>query len=412
MTEAAAPTRLPRDFWFLFGSDACSALGTSISTLAIQLLLIDHLHATAAEVGAVRSAQWLPYLAFGLVAGVWADRWRRRPVLIASDLVAATVFATIGGLALADRLSVPVLCALVFVAGSVSCLSVASYQSFVPRVVPARLLPEAFGRMAQASSVVSSAGPLGSGALVRFLGAPVAVLVDALSYLVSAAWIAAIRVTEPVAERAERRSVRQEVVEGARWVYRHEQLRPYALWLHAWFFFATLVSTVLVYFATVDLGLGPLTVGAIIAVEGVSGVVFASLASRLGRRYGVGRVVTIVEWASPLWGLLVALTPRGVWAVPVLVLAQVITGVGTISMALMMSHRTAVTPDHLRARMNATIRTFNWGGLAIASALSGWLASQFGTRTSIWLGTAGLLVATAYLWRSPYRSAVMPDPSG
>ena len=405
-----SPPRLSRDFWYLLGSDAASQLGTVVSTLAIQLLLIERLHASAAEVGAVRSAQWLPYLAFGLVAGVWADRWRRRPVLIASELAGAGIFGTIGALALAERLTVPILGGLVFGAGALTCLSVAAHQSFVPRVVPAPQLPEAFSRMSQSGSAIVSVGPLVSGALVRFLGSPVAVLLDAVSYLVSAAWLSRIRVDEPVADRSERRSIRHEVAEGARWVYGHPLLRPYALWLHAWFFFATLVSTVLVYFAIVDLGLGPLTVGAVVAAEGVSGLLFASVASRLGRRYGVGRVVTAIEWASPLWGMLVALTPRGTWAVPVLVLAQVVTGVGTISAALMMSYRTAITPDHLRARMNATIRTFNWGGLAIAAALSGWLAAQFGTRVSLWIGTAGLLGATVYLCRSPYRRAVMPDP--
>lgn len=409
MTErGGVRDRLPRNFWYLFAGDAASMLGTAISSLAIQLLLIQRLHASAAQVGAVRSAQWLPYLALGLVAGVWADRWRRRPVLIAGDLASAGLMATIGVLALSDRLTVPLLCGLVFAAGAVSCLAVASFQSFVPRVAPGQLLPEAFAAMAQSSSAVSSTGPLASGALVRLLGAPVAVLLDAVSYLVSALAVSRIRIHEPVADRADRRSVLAEVREGARWVYRHPQLRPYALWLHAWFFFATLVTTVLVYFATVELGLGPVTIGAILAVEGVSGLVFASFAARLQRRYGVGRVVTAVEWATPLWAVLVALTPHGHWSIPVLVVAEMVSGATVISMALMMSHRTAITPDHLRARMNATIRTFNWGGLAVAAALAGWLASTFGTRTPLWVAAAGLLLATAYLWRSPYRQATMP----
>jgi MFS family permease len=92
----------------------------------------------------------------------------------------------------------------------------------------------------------------------------------------------------------------------------------------------------------------------------------------------------------------------------VLLMAQLIYGAGTISATLSMSYRTAVTPDPLRARMNATIRTFNWGGLAIAAMLSGWLAAQFGSRTALGLGAVGLFVATGYLWRSPYRQAVLP----
>ncbi len=411
MTGELRP-RLSASFWYVFASDATSGLGSSISRLALQLLLIERLHASAAEVGAIRSAQWVPYLLFGLVAGVFADRWRRRPVLIASELLAASIFATIGVLALIERLTVPILAVLVFAAGSLTCLSVAAFQSFVPRVVPDRLLPDAFSRMAQASSAIDSAGPLVAGSLVRFLGAPVAVLLDAVSYLTSAVLLGRVRVEEPRTSRGTRTSVRREVAEGARWVYRHRELRPYALWLHSWFFCFTLVSTVLVYFATVDLGLGPVTVGAILAVEGLSGLVWASFATRWGRRYGVGRVVTLVEWSSPVWAALVLLTPEGRWAVPVLVVAQVIFGAGSVSMALMMSYRTAVTPDHLRARMNATIRTFNWGGLAIAALVSGWLAATFGTRVAFAVGAAGMLAATTYLWRSPYRRVVMPDHEG
>lgn len=410
--SGAAPSRLSASFWYLFASDATSGLGSSVSRLALQLLLIERLHASAAEVGAIRSAQWVPYLLFGLVAGVFADRMRRRPVLVASELLAAAIFATIGVLALLDRLTVPLLAVLVFGAGSLTCLSVAAFQSFVPRVVPERLLPDAFARMAQASSAVDSSGPLVAGTLVRFLGAPVAILLDALSYVTSALLLLRIRVQEPRVPRDRRSSVRQEIAEGARWVYGHHELRPYALWLHSWFFCFTLVSTVLVYFATVELGLGPVTVGAILAVEGASGLLWASVATRLGRRYGVGRVVTLVEWVSPLWAGLILLTPEGPWAVPVLVVAQVAFGAGTISMALMMSHRTAVTPDHLRARMNATIRTFNWGGLAVAALVSGLLASTFGTRVAFGVGAIGMLLATTYLWRSPYRRAVMPDGAG
>lgn len=396
-------------FRWLFASDTISTLGTAISTLALQILLIDGLSADQAQVGLVRAAQWAPYLLFGLLAGVIADRMRRRPLLVAADLVGVVIFGAIGALALAQRLTVPVLAILVFVFGAVTCVSVAAYQSYVPRLVDERALPSAFARLEQMGQSAQALGPLLAGALLRVVSAPVAILLDALSYAASAVCLLAIRTPEPLAPQRERRRLIGELREGAGWVYRHPMLRPYALWLHAWFFGRALVTTMLVYYATVELGLGALQVGLVLACAGVSGVFAAGLAPRLGRRFGVGRVITRVEWVSPLWPVLVALTQPGAWAIAVLALSQLLDGLTSASASLMMSYRTAVTPDRLRARMNATIRTFNWGGLAIASLLSGWLAATWGTRTALLSGAAILLAATVYLGRSAYRDAVLPE---
>jgi predicted MFS family arabinose efflux permease len=403
---------LAGDFARLFVADTVSTLGTVVSTLAMQFLLIDTLHADQREIGVVRAAQWVPYLLFGLLAGVYVDRFRRRPVLVATDIVSAALFFAIGGLALAGRLTVLTLSVLVFAVGAVSCVAVAAYQSYVPRLVLPDLLPEAFARLEQMGATVSAGGPLVAGSLVRFLSAPVAVVVDAVSYVVSAVVLATIRRPEPPPAAASDRHLLGELREGARWVYRHETLRPYALWLHAWFFGNALVSTVVVYYVNQELGLDPLTIGVILAVAGVSGIAAAAAAPRLGLRFGVGRVITVVELVSPTWPVLVAVARPGAFGVIVLVLAHLLAGCTTISASLMMSYRTMVTPDRLRARMNATIRTFNWGGIAIAAPLSGWLAANYGNRTAILSGAGLLALATAFLWLSPYRHAVMPaaDP--
>lgn len=397
-------------FRLLFAGDAISTLGTSISALALQILLIETLHADQQEIGLVRGAQFAPYIIFGLLAGVIADRMRRRPLLIGTDLLGLAIFAAIGGLALAGRLTVPMLAGLVFVFGAVSCLAVAAYQSYIPRLVPERALPAAFARLEQLSQTAGAVGPLAAGALLRWVSAPVAILLDAISYAVSACFLLAIRTPEPAADRGERRHIVAELREGARWVYRHETLRPYALWLHAWFVGHALVTTVLVYYATVDLELSPLAVGLGLACAGVSGALAAGLAPRLSRRFGLGRVFAAVELVSPTWPLIIVFARPGAWALVLLVVTQLLDGLTSVSGSLGMSYRSAVTPDRLRARMNATIRTFNWGGLAIASMVSGVIAATWGTRAALLVGAAVLTVATAYLWRSPYRGAVMPAP--
>ena len=131
-------------FWI---ADAVSNLGTFVSTLAVQLLLIDSMGADQRAIGVVRSAQWLPYLLFGVLAGVVVDRVRRRPLLVVADLLSATFLGSIAALALTGHLTVPVLCVLVFLTGSASMFFSAAHQSFLPSLVPIAWLPTAWARL-------------------------------------------------------------------------------------------------------------------------------------------------------------------------------------------------------------------------------------------------------------------------
>ncbi len=399
-------------FGRLFAADAISSTGRAMSSLALQLLLVTSLGATPDQIGIVRGAQWTPYLVFGLVAGVVVDRVRRRPVLIASDVASTLTWGTIAALAFSGHLTVPILVGLVFLAGSITCFEVAAWQSYVPRLVPDPLLPSAFARLEQMGSVITAAGPLGAGALVRLVGAPFALAVDALTYAASMVILLTIRRPEPRPAASPERHLGRELREGARWVYGHPMIRPYALWLHTWFFFTNLGIPVVVFFASSELDLGPLAIGAVFAAAGGVGMAVAGWAPRLEHRYGVGWVFATVEWfASPLAWLVLALTPTGFWAIPVLALGQGLTGLSTLTAGLGMSYRSVVTPDPLRARMNATIRTVNWGSIAIAAPLGGWIAHTFGNRIALGVAAAGLLAATAYLAQSPFRHARMPVAS-
>ncbi|MCU1538198.1 MAG: transporter [Humibacillus sp.] len=410
-----------RDFVRFWVADGVSNLGTFVSTLALQLLLIDTLHADQRAIGLVRSAQWLPYLLFGLLAGVVVDRVRRRPLLVVADLVSAALLGAVGVLALAGRLSVPLLAGLVFVSGSASMFFVAAHQSYLPALVPLRLLPTASARLEQTWTAAQSVGPLVGGVLVRLLSAPVAVLVDALSYAVSAVLLATIRTGEPAPERLSGSTsdrpgaaaavgrVVDDLREGAGWVYRHEMLAPYAVALHLWFFFNAVVTTVFVYFAATELGLDAVSIGIALAATGLTGVIGAGLAPRLGERFGLGRVVTASEWLSPAAYALLLLAQPGPMALLWPVVANLVFGLGLgLKGPLEGSYRTAVTPERLRGRMNATIRSFNWGSIAVAAPLAGVAATAWGNRLTIGIGVLGLLGAALLLNVSAYRRAELP----
>jgi len=388
-------------FWI---ADAVSNLGTFVSTLALQLLLIETLHADQTALGVVRAAQWLPYLLFGMVAGVVVDRVRRRPLLVAADVLCAVLLGTVGVLALTGHLTVPVLAVLVFCAGSASMFFSAAHLSLLPTIVPGPGLASANARLSQTYAATQSLGPLVGGALVRLLSAPVAVLVDAMSYAVSALVLTTVRVEERRPEPAVERHLWTELREGAAWVYRHATLGPYAVALHLWFFANAMVTTVLVYFATTELHLDPIAVGVVLAATGVTGVLGAGLSPRLGVRFGTGRVITTTEWLSPAAYALLLLARPGPYAVVWPLVANALFGLAMgLRGPLDMSYRNLVTPDRLRGRMNATIRSFNWGSIAVAAPLGGWLAATWGNRVAIAAGVVGLAASALVLWCSPYR---------
>lgn len=393
----------------LWLADTAKWLGLYTSQLALQLLLIETLGADQADLGVVRAAQWMPALLFGMLAGVLVDRVRRRPVMICADTACAVVFGLVGALALTGDLTVTLLAVLVFVAGTASITATAAHQSFVPRLVPSGLLPSANSRLEQSMTAAESVGPLLSGALVRLLSAPVAVLVNAGAYAVSALAVAAIRVEEPAPALSMRRHVLRELAEGFQWVYRHRTLAPYAVALHTWFFFNSGVLTIFVFYASEEIGLGPVGIGLVLATAGVTGVVAAGLTPRLARRWGLGRVCVLADWLTPAAFLVVVLAPTGTAGLVVLVAGQLVYGVANgLKGPLELSYRNAVTPDRLRARMNATIRSFNWGTITVSAPLAGWFAAAYGNRPAIAVGIAGLVVAALILTLSPYRRVTMP----
>ncbi len=234
-------------------------------------LAVTPLDGSATDVGLVSSARWLPYLVFGLVAGVLADRLRRRPVLVSTDLARAVLLGLIPLLAALDRLTIPTLMAFMIAFGLLSLMNDAAHQSFLPRLVPRTLLTPANARLEQSASVAQASGPVVAGGLISWLGAPIAVLVDAASYLVSGLLTATIRVADPKPERdpGTPSSIAREAKAGLSWVYGHRMLKPPALGTHGWFYFSSILATVYVPFVLLTLSLSAFAVGVTFRLAGI-----------------------------------------------------------------------------------------------------------------------------------------------
>ena len=332
-----------------------SSCGTAVTTVALPVLVVQSLEASALEVGVVSAAQFVPYAVLGLVAGVYSDRWPRKPILVWGSLGRAAALGAIPVLWALNVLQVWALVALLLAFGACSVFAFAATQSLLPRLVPREGLVRANARLDQTDAAAQTAGPALGGGLVALVGAPVALAVDAVSYLVDAALNAGLRVEEPAPDRTTPRSMRREIREGLRWTYRHPALGPLAVSTHTWFVANAAAFTALSLVVLRSMDLSAFVFGLLAAGAGVATLAGASLAPTVGGRIGTGRAIILSRAVYPVAWLVVALAPSVAAGVGPLFVALAAHGLAAgVENANEMGLRQLVTPDRLLGRVSAT----------------------------------------------------------
>lgn len=409
VTESARTPFPTPDFTRLWWGETVSGFGTYVTLLALQTLVVITLDGTAQDVGWLNSARWLPYLLLGVVVGALVDRCRRRPVMVATDLAQAVLLALIPAAWALGILSMPLLLVLVACYGAGSLVNGSASTSFVPRLVPPEHLQRAHARLDGADAVAQSTGPALAGALVKLVGAPLAILVDAATYVFSAAAVATMRFTEPPAVRSPTPNIWREMREGIRWVYRGSGLAVLAGATHVWFMANAVLGTVLAPFALLTLGLSPLQFGVATAFAGAGALLGALVSGAGGRVLGTGGAVIAAHVVTTLAVLVTALAGLGTsgWAATaVLAAGQAGTGFGIgFSNSHEESYRQLLTPDELRARTVTTMRSFNRAVIVVVAPLGGLLAARTGNRTALLVAAVVFAGSALVLAVSPFRGA-------
>ena len=374
-----------------------SSFGTAVTTVAMPVLVIQELDASSLSVGIVNAAQFFPYAVLGLVAGVYADRWRRQRILVWSSVGRAAALGTLPVLWAFDALQVWTLVLLLLAFGAFSVFAFAATQSLLPRLVPRDLLVPANARLDQSDAAAQTLGPALGGALVGLLGAPVAIAVDAVSYLVDAALNAGLRVDESPAQNASERHLGREIREGLSWTYRHPTLAPLAVSTHVWFVANAAGFTALTVVALRVMGLSAFVFGLLVAAGGVASLVGATIAPIVGRRLGTGRAIVATRSVYPVGWLLVAAAPTVPAGVVLLGGALVLQGLAMgVENANDTGYWQTVTPDRLLGRANATRRSVNRSAGALGAVLGGVALTVFDERLAL-LGVAALAVVSAVI---------------
>jgi predicted MFS family arabinose efflux permease len=392
---------LHRDFLLFWGGESVSLVGDQVSRLAIPLVAVLGLGATEEQMGLLGAAGTLPFLVFGLLAGVWVDRVRRRPLLIGVDLAYAALIGSIPLTAVLGKVSLAQLFIVEFGAGALGVVGTAGYQAFIPTLVGRRRIVDANSRLEISNSAAIVIGPGLAGVLVQVLSAPIAVAVDALSFLVSAAALLAIRKREPAPAVVEHGTIVGQIREGLAVVLGDARLRLIMACGATHNFFLNGWQAALLVLFMVRLGLTPAAIGLVFAAAGPGVLCGALLAGRLPRYLGLGPTIAHMQVLTGVSALLVAsasLAPASLALVPLVVgeflwgLARPVFNVNQLSL------RQTITPDRLLGRMNASIRFLMWVATPVGAVFGGVVASMFGLPQAMTIAAVGGLAAAIWVY--------------
>jgi MFS family permease len=399
-----------RDFRQLWAAETISQVGTQVTLVALPLLAVTDLGATPFQMGVLTSLETLAFLLIGLPAGAWVDRWRRKRVLVTGDLVRAVAIGSLPVAALFDALTLGQLYLVALVAGTATVFFDVAYQSYLPALVDRDQIVDGNGKLEASRAVAQVAGPGITGALVRALGAPALIAVDAVSFLVSALFIGRIRTADTVPDRAARRPLRAEIAEGLSFVVRHPLLRRMVACTGLANLAGSATGALLVLYAIRDLGLSESTVGLVFSAGAVGGLLGAVVAARIARVLGEGRTIPLSALAFAAAGIGVPLASVGA-PVPVLLGAWFLESFAVIVYNVtQVSFRQRLCPPGLLGRMNASVRFIVYGTMPVGSLLGGALGTWLGLVPALSIAVAGSFLAAVPVVFSPLlRMRDLPD---
>ena len=402
------------DFLKLWSAETISQVGSQVGGLALPFVAIVTLDVSPFEVALLGVFEFAPFILVSLPAGVWVDRLPRRPILIVGDLGRAALLATIPVAYAFDVLTIWQLYVVGFLFGVLTVFFDVAYQSYLPSLVSRDQLVDGNSKLEISRSGAQLAGPALAGVLVQALTAPVAMLIDAISFVASGAFVLRIRTRENAPERENGRSpfagMKGELSEGLRYVFGHRYLRWIAASTATFNFFSNVMFAIFLVYAVRQLDMSAGTIGLVFAIGNVGYLIGAIASNRIARRVGVGPAI-VLGAAAGIASVLVPLAPQS-GPIPFLIASQLIVAFGLpLYNITQVSFRQAITPERLQGRMNSVMRFIVWGVIPLGTLVGGAIASAVDLRTAMWVGAIGMSLAFLPVLLSPVRTLrEMPEP--
>ena len=393
------------DFRKLWVGQTVSELGTVVTRTAVPLVALLVLGAGPWELAVLVIVTSAGVLLVGLFAGAWVDRLRRRPLLIWDDFIRAGLLLSIPVAYGLGGLRMEQLYVVMFLESCLGALFDAAYPAYLPTLIGRDRLVEGNSRLAMSSSIAEIGGPGFAGALVQIVSAPFAVLVDAVSFVVSAVTLMMIRAPEPPrpAREATTRIVR-EIVEGLRVVRRHAIVFPLASRSVPAHVFGAFYGVLYSIYLLRELHLDPFLLGIVISAGGVGSLVGSLFASRVVNTLGIGRALVGTAIAASVIGVLTPIAQGPVALATLMVFLPQLIGDGlqTIEGVAERSLIQGVIPDRVLGRVNATLDVVSHGvGYPLGAVVAAFVAEQIGVRGAIAVGWAGMALSILLVAFSP-----------
>lgn len=400
-----------RTFRRYWTGQTVSLIGDEISLIALPLTAVLVLGADAAEMGWLKTAELLPALLLNLPLGAWADRQaRRRRAMIAADLARAALLLTLPVAHLLDALTLGQLYMAAFGIGALSVLFDVCNATLYVALVPSERFVQANSLVNGSRSMSWLAGPGAGGLLVQVLTAPFALFADALTYLASARCLARIEPVEPEPAPVGK----GHFTAGLRWVVKEPTMRALFAWSGTIQFFNYMFHTLFVLYVTVEVGLSAGVLGAILGAGAVGGLIGAACSEAVVRRFGIGRSIL---GGSLVFTLPLLLVPLADGPLPLIVgtlfAAEFLSCVGVMVIDIAAgSLQMALIPATIRSRVRGAYRTLNHGFRPLGALAGGVLGTAIGLRPTLWIGTAGAVLAVLWLLPSPVPGTrELPEPA-
>ncbi len=393
-------------FAWLWGGQTFSTFGSQIGSIALAFIAVKQLDAGPAEMGWLSAAGTASFLLVGLIAGAWVDRWIKRRVMIIADIVRMLAVGVIPALYFTGNLSIWVVIVIAFVMGLATVFFDVAYQSFVPVMLPADKIAAGNSALETTNQTAGIAGPGIVGFLIDLFKAPTLLVIDSLSYLVSALTLGMIKDTETPKPKAGRKPLHVEIREGLRFVVRHPLIRRISLTTSVNNLFNSLMFSIfaLVFLGSQYLNFGAGAFGLLGTSAAIGSLLGAISTTKLIKWIGEG---TLISLSAILSGCITLLVPISVamhneLTLPILLLMDFLNGFAVLAYNItQVSARQRLCPPELLGRMNASIRFFVWGVMPIGGLLGGAIASSYGVQSALWVGAIGSIFSSVFVVFSP-----------
>jgi MFS family permease len=396
----------------LWVSILISSFGGQVTMLALPLTAAVLLHASPTQMGLLTAMEIAPFVLFSLPVGVWLDRVKKLPVYIAGETLLSFVVASVPLAWWLGWLSMTWMYVCAFLLGTIFTTAGTAAQIVLTQVVARERLVEAHAKNALATSGAEVAGPGLAGALIKLVGAPLALLVDAVLLLVSAAILRGIVIFEDTRPRANAHFFR-DLRAGVRFVAQHRLLIALALAVGVWQMCHNAATVVQILFATRTLGLSEQAVGLSYMGMGLGTIVASVFGNRISRRIGPGPCLVLGFAVCGAGWLLLAIAPANAFGVGAFALMLMLFSTGAVLVFInFLGLRQAVTPAPLLGRMTSTMRWLILIPAGPGALLGGWLGEHFGLRSSLAFAGGGALLLAIAAWRAPVIREVraLPKP--